>query len=107
MPGAVPEATVTDIVEVPDPVIDEGLKPMVTPEGAPEAESVTAELKPPVTVLVMVELPELPGAMDSEDGDADRVKPGWLEDEPARALMRPAPLGLPHPVTRSYPVVAE
>lgn len=97
----------TFMVEVPEPVMDEGLKPMVTPEGAPEAESVTAESKPPVAVLVMVELPELPGAMESEDGDADREKPGCEEDDPARALMRLVPLGLPHPLVRSYPVVAE
>lgn len=96
-----PEATVTVIVEVPEPVIDDGLKPMVTPEGAPEAESVTAESKPPVTVLVMVELPELPAAMEREEGEADSVKPGWVEEEPARALMRLVPLGLPHPLVRS------
>ncbi len=34
-----------------------GLKLTVVPVGAPEADSVTGLLKPPLTVVVMVELP--------------------------------------------------
>ena len=93
------EATVIVMVELPAPVIDAGLKPIVTPEGWPEAVKATAELNPPVTVLLIVELPELPCATVMDAGDAERLKP---EVEPAvtRAASNPA-FGLPHPVTRS------
>jgi hypothetical protein len=49
-------------VELPFPgaAMELGLKLAVTPEGKPEAESETAELNPPLTVVEMVELPELP-----------------------------------------------
>jgi hypothetical protein len=96
----VDEPTVSDIVEVPFPVIDAGLKPTVTPVGCPEAESVTAESKPPLTVLVTVVLPELPCTTDTELGDAERLKPEVVVD-PASALIRPDPFGLPQPVARS------
>lgn len=100
------EATVIVMVELPVPVIDPGLKPIVTPEGCPAADRVTAELNPPLTVLVIVALPALPCAIETDAGDADRVKPE-VEEDPARALSRPDPSGLPQPVARSYPVVAE
>jgi len=108
VPGTVDEATVTVIVELPAPVMEPGLNPTVTPLGWPAADKEIAELKPPVTVLVMVELPELPCATEIEAGEAERLKPGELEEEePASALSSPDPLGLPQPVARSYPVVAE
>jgi 2-keto-3-deoxy-6-phosphogluconate aldolase len=49
-------------VELPLPgaTIEAGLKLAVTPVGSPEAESVTAALNPPLTVVEMVELPEVP-----------------------------------------------
>ena len=49
-------------VELPLPgaAIELGLKLAVTPEGKPEADSDTAELKPPLTVVEIVLLPELP-----------------------------------------------
>ena len=92
------------IVEVPAPVIEVGLKDTVTPVGWPVAERVIAELKPPLTVLVMVEVPELPCATETEEGEAERLKPGV--DDPDRELIRPEPFGLPQPVARSKPVVA-
>jgi len=101
------DATVIDIDDVPVPVMDAGLKPMVTPDGAPEDVSATAELNPPKTELVMVEEPEPPCAMETEPGDADRLKPGCVVVPPASVLIRFAPLGLPQPVTRSKPVTAE
>lgn len=100
MPAVVPEATVNVAVELPEPVIDEGLKPTVTPEGCPEAVKVTAESKPSTTVDVIVEVPVLPAATETEVGEAERVKSGVCVEDPARAAMRPA-FGLPHPVTRS------
>jgi hypothetical protein len=64
------------------------LKPTVTPVGWPAAVKETAESKPPVTVLVMVEVPELPCATETEVGEAERLKPGPGE-LPVSALIRP------------------
>lgn len=79
-------------------------KVTVTPLGWPEAESVTALLNPPETAVVMVEVPVLPCATDTDDGEAEMVKDGVCV--PVSAAMRPA-FGLPQPVTRSNPVTAE
>jgi len=57
VPGAVDEATLMVIVEVPAPVIEVGLKVTVTPVGWPLADKEIAESNPSVTVLVMVEVP--------------------------------------------------
>ena len=100
VPVAVEEATVMVIVELPVPVIEVGLKVTVTPVGWPEADKVTAELNPPDTVLEMVEVPALPSTTVTEAGEAERLKPG-VADEPASALIRPDPFGLPHPVAKS------
>jgi hypothetical protein len=94
------EATVIVIVEVPAPVIEVGLKTMVTPVGWPLADNEIAELKPPVTVLVIFEVPELPCATETEVGEAERLKPG-VDELLASALIRAAPFGLPNPVARS------
>jgi hypothetical protein len=100
VPTAVDEPTVIVIVELPAPVIEVGLKPTVTPDGCPVALKVMAPLKPPETVLVMVEVPACPCTTETEAGEADRLKPG--DDElPASALSRPDPFGLPQPVARS------
>ena len=93
-------ATVIVIFEVPAPVIEPGLKPTVTPVGWPVADNEMAESKPPVTVLVIVEVPELPCATETDEGDAERLNPG-PDELPARAVMRPEPFGLPQPVARS------
>ena len=47
------------MVELPDPGagIGLGLKLTVVPEGAPDAERVMALLKPPLMVVVIVEVP--------------------------------------------------
>ena len=107
MPVAVEEATVIVIVEVPAPVIELGLNDRVTPEGCPLAVRAIEESNPPLTVLVMVELPEPPCAIETDAGEAERLKPGPDDCVPAKALSRPLPLGLPQPVAKSYPVVAE
>ena len=65
----------TFMLEVPAPVIELGLKLTVRPFPPPEADREIAELKPPVTVEVMVELPELPWAMLIDVGDALSEKP--------------------------------
>ena len=102
MPVAVVEATVSVAVDDPEPgaAIDVGLKPTVTPLGWPEAVRATAESNPPETAVVMVDDPLLPTTTETDVGDAASVKAGvWLVG--ASALIRPVPLGLPQPVTRS------
>lgn len=100
VPIAVVEATAMVIVEVPDPgaAMDGGVKLTVTPAGCPVADKATAELKPPEIATVTVDVPLLPGATDTEPGDADTVKVGVVG---ARASIKLTPFGLPHPVTRS------
>ena len=100
MPVTVDDATVIFMVEVPDPVIEVGLKTTVTPVGWPAAVKETAESKPPVTVLVMVDVPELPCATETEVGEAERLKPGPGE-VPVSVLIRPVPFGLPQPLAKS------
>jgi hypothetical protein len=53
-----------------------GLKLIVTPVGCPEAVKATAPLKPPETELVIVLVPEAPGAADTEPGAVEIVKAG-------------------------------
>lgn len=88
------------MLEVPAPVIEIGLKPTLTPAGWPVADKEIAESKPPVTVLVMVEVCLAPCATVTEAGDAERLKPE-PEELPASALIKPLPLGLPQPVAKS------
>jgi len=73
VPVTVDEATAIVMVEVPAPVIEVGLKLTVTPVGWPVADKVMAELKPPVTALLIVEPPELPCATETEAGAAPIV----------------------------------
>lgn len=102
VPVAVEDPTVMFMVALPDPpvIVDDGLKPIVTPEGAPEADRATSELNPPTTVLVIVELPAPPCATETLAGEAARLKLG-VAAVPASAFSRPVPLGLPQPVARS------
>ncbi len=94
------DATASVRVEVPDPgaAMDVGLRLAVTPVGAPEADKVIAELKPPATVVVIVDVPLLPCTTDTDVGEAEMLKLGvGLE---VRALISPL-FGVPQPVTRS------
>jgi hypothetical protein len=100
VPATVDEATVSFMAEVPAPVIEVGLKPTVTPVGWPVADKEMAESNPPFTVLVMVEVPELPCATETEAGEAERLKP-VVDELPASAVIRPDPFGLPQPVAKS------
>jgi len=69
-------ATAIDIVDDPDPgaTIDVGLKLTVTPVGWPEADNPIAELNPPVTAVVIVDVPLEPRATETEPGEGDMVK---------------------------------
>ena len=51
---------VTVELPLPGAAMELGLKLAVTPDGKPEADRVTAELKPPVMVVETVLLAELP-----------------------------------------------
>src|ERR1700730_16813538 len=85
------------MVEVPVPVIEVGLKVTVTPVGWPLALNTTAVLKPPVVVLVMVEVPELPCTTETAVGLAERVKP--LPDPEMVTLA--AAEGIPFAITNN------
>lgn len=65
-------------VELPLPgaAIEVGLKVAVTPAGNPDADRDTAELKPPLTVVEIVELPEVPCVTETLVGEALTVKSG-------------------------------
>jgi hypothetical protein len=76
VPVGVLEPTVNVIVELPEPGagIVLGLKLVVAPVGTPEAVKLIELLKPPLTDVVMVEVPCDPCATLNEAGDADKVK---------------------------------
>jgi hypothetical protein len=61
-------------VELPDPVIEAGLKAAVTPEGNPAADSATVPLNPLSALMVTVKVVWLPCATVREPGEAERVK---------------------------------
>jgi hypothetical protein len=61
---------------LPGAAKEAGLKAAVTPVGRPVAESVTAELKPPLSVVETVVAPELPCATVKLAGEAATVKFG-------------------------------
>ena len=80
-------------------VVGFGLNPAVTLLGRPEALKLTLPVKPfnGLTVTVLVPLP--PCATLTLVGEAESVKFG--DEEPASALIRPVPFGLPQPVAKS------
>jgi len=102
--------TVNVSVELPLPGagIGLGLKLAVTPVGRPAAESDTAELKPLLTDVEIVVLPELPCVTDSPEGVAVAVKSGAVAALTVRATVVvwavPPPLAVI--VTFEVPVVA-
>lgn len=66
-------------VELPGVLIDAGLKLAVTPEGRPDADSATLELKPPRADVETVVVAELPCVSDRLEGARLRVKSGGCE----------------------------
>ena len=70
--------TVTFMVDVPEPgaAMLLGVKVTVWLLPSPEAVRVIAELKPPETAVVMVDVPELPRATVIDVGEAETVKAG-------------------------------
>src|SRR5260370_37800227 len=79
-------------VELPLPgaAMEAGLRLAVTPVGIPEAESATAELKPPLTAVEMVVLPELPRVPDRLTRDDVPVTWGDAAGARARATVAAA-----------------
>ena len=77
-----------------------GLNTAVTPLGKLLAARVTLPVNPfkSFTVMVLVP-PDPPCVMVTLLGESESVKLGDVD--PARALIRFCPFGLPHPVTRS------
>jgi len=75
VPGAVLDPTVTVMVELPEPGAGTGfgLKLTVVPDGTPDTDRVMALLKPPLIVVVIVDVPWLPCWMLSETGEAEIV----------------------------------
>ena len=98
-PVTVDEPTVIVMVEVPAPVTEVGPKVTDTPLGWPVADKEMPESKPFVTVLVIVDVPELPCSSESVAGEAVRPKPGVLIVL-SSPLIRPLPFGLPQPVAK-------
>ena len=74
-PVAALRLTVMVMVEDPVPVMDVGLKLTVTREPLTVPLRLTGELNPPLTVLVMVTFPVLPGETLRDDGDVAKLKP--------------------------------
>ena len=100
VPMAVDEPTVIVMVEVPAPVIEVGPKVTDTPLGWPVADKEMPESKPFVTVLVIVDVAELPCSSERLAGEAVRPKPGVLIVL-SSPLIRLLPFGLPQPVAKS------
>ena len=67
-------ATVKVKCDVPEPVMEAGLKLPVTPVGTPVADKVTAELKPPETVKVTTAKPLGPRSRSPDVGETEMVK---------------------------------
>jgi hypothetical protein len=97
VPAATVDPTAIVMVEVPVPVIEVGLKETVTPLGWPLALNTTGVLNPPVVVLVIVEVPDLPCATDTDEGLAERVNP---EVAPEIVTTTPAE-GIPLATTKT------
>ena len=70
--------TVIFSVDVPEPVIDVGLRLAVNPVGALESESATALLNPLRAFTVTVEVPEDPLPMFNDVGDVVIEKSGFV-----------------------------
>src|SRR5271166_1620053 len=78
VPAAVLDPTVMVMVELPEPGagMGSGLKLTVVPDGTPNADRLSALLKPPLMVVVIVDVPWFPCATPSEAGEAEIVKLG-------------------------------
>ena len=107
VPAAVPAGTVNVATELPAPPAI-GFVPNCTAmplDGLEaEAESVTSELKPPLTAVLIVDVGAAPCVLltcaESDEGEALMLKSGVGCVPPVSAAISPV-FGLPQPVTRS------
>ena len=101
VPATAVAATASVSVDVPEPgaAIDAGLKVAVTPVGNPLADNATAELNPPETAVVIVELPLLPCTTETAVGDADIVKAGVPAAVTVSEIVAVCVMPPPAPVT--------
>lgn len=101
VPVAAVEATVKVNLDVPEPgaAMDVGLKAAVTPVGRPEADNAIAELNPPETVVVMVDVPVLPCATETDVGDAASVKAGTGAEVTVSEMVAVCVIPPPVPLT--------
>jgi hypothetical protein len=112
LPTAVLAPTAIVIADVPPPGagIVLGLKLTVVPEGTPVADKPIPLLNPPLTVVVIVELPWVPCEMLRAEGDADTVKLGllfpipWLIPRKAIGVKSPLFTLLPTTTVNFVPV---
>src|SRR5437660_12282765 len=74
--AVLPAESVSIELPLPGAAIEAALKLAVTPVGKPDTDNETAELKPPVTLVVMVDAPDVPCASERLEGDAFTVKSG-------------------------------
>jgi hypothetical protein len=76
LPVVADELAVRVRVDEPDPgaAIVDGLKAALSPVGSPDAESETAELNEPDSVVDTVELPDAPCWIDRLDGESETEK---------------------------------
>lgn len=101
LPVAALRLALTVMVEVPPPgaAMDFGLKEMVSPETSPDADNLTAELKLPETLTVMVEVAEFLRVTEREAGEAEMVRPAGDEEagtvrERVADWVKPPPLAV-------------
>jgi hypothetical protein len=91
------------MVELPAPgaAIGLGLKLTLVPVGTPEADSVIALLKPPLIVVLMIDVPWLPCVTVTVDGFAATAKFGtaMVCATPRKAIGVMSPVLLPVPTT--------
>jgi hypothetical protein len=92
VPIAVLGEVVTVTVVDPEPVIDEGLKLAVAPDGKPDVAKLTIPLKPFVPATVSVYAKLAPGVTVAPPGVMPMEKSGWgvtLRDVAALWLSEP------------------
>jgi hypothetical protein len=101
--AAVPGTAMVRMLLVP--VADAGLNAAVTPEGNPPALRATAAVNPPVRVMVIVDVPLLPGLRVKLDGLAESAKSGAATVR-LMVVDRVSPPPTPLMVTVALPRVA-
>ena len=69
VPAGVDAAVAIVNVDEPPDVTDDGLNDAVAPDGKPEADNTTVCAEPFVTAVATVDVNELPGDTDPDDGD--------------------------------------